>query len=141
MGRTLQGREAMKRPCSKCGIEKKFSDFPHKRHECRDCCAARSLARYHERLNDLRTCKVCGVEKELREFHISHRACKECRAEKRRGNAYHVLSGDEKLKPIDLVACHICSLRGHEPGDPDRCRQPLRSSGLGQQLWVGRGIE
>jgi Zn ribbon nucleic-acid-binding protein len=134
----------MKKECSKCHEWRKFSDFSATRAECKACLAARSLARYHERLKDKRVCAACGVEKELSAFHISHLTCKPCRAERRlrRAREYAGLSGDEKLKPIDLVPCTRCNLRGHEPGDPDKCLQSSKlyqrgagGAGLGGQWW------
>jgi hypothetical protein len=129
----------VKKTCSKCGIEKKFSDFHHyRRNECKACCVARALANYHARLSEKRECKACGIEKELRDFNRSHAVCKVCRSERRREAASaRVLTGDEKLKAIDLVPCSVCSLRGHEPGDPDKC---LGSSKLYQRGAGGAGI-
>jgi hypothetical protein len=40
------------------------------------------------------------------------------------------------LSQLDETPCAVCSLRGHEPGDPVRCRQPLASTGLGVQSWA-----
>lgn len=44
--------------------------------------------------------------------------------------------GGRELAAVDLTPCPRCSLRGHEEGDPDRCLQPLPSTGLGCQGWV-----
>lgn len=135
----------MTRECTKCHESKKFSDFHDRRHECKACYSARKLAYYHARLNEKRTCNTCGIEKELRDFHISHLTCKPCRAEKRlrKGRESAGLSGDEKLKPIDLTPCKTCGLRGHEPGDPDRCLQSSKlyqrgagGAGMGSMWWV-----
>lgn len=35
------------------------------------------------------------------------------------------------LKPIDFVPCARCGLRGHAPGDPDRCLFGSATRGLG----------
>ena len=42
------------------------------------------------------------------------------------------------MRPIDLVPCKACSLRGHVAGDPDRCLQPVK---LGLGGWQFRGEE
>jgi len=42
------------------------------------------------------------------------------------------------LRPIDLVPCKVCSLRGHEAMDPDKCLQPVN---LGLGGWQFRGEE
>ena len=46
--------------------------------------------------------------------------------------------GMRGLRPIDLVPCKACSLRGHVAGDPDRCLQPVK---LGLGGWQFRGEE
>lgn len=35
------------------------------------------------------------------------------------------------LKPLDFVPCARCGLRGHAPGDPDRCLFGSATRGLG----------
>jgi len=135
----------VKKECSKCHVFKKFSDFNLTRNECKPCHSAAMSAAYHERRQrNTRTCNKCGVEKGLMEFNVSHHTCKVCRAEKRRQiEAARVVTRGEKLRPIDLVPCKACGLRGHKPGDPNKClgssqlyQRGAGGAGLGSQWWV-----
>ena len=45
----------------------------------------------------------------------------------------------KELSGVDLVPCKVCGLRGHEPGDREKCigssQLMQRRSGLGGQWW------
>ncbi len=89
---------------------------------------------------ETRVCKECGISKLMAEFHLTHRRCKACRSTARSQllRMENRSTMDGKLNASDLVPCVRCGLRGHEPGDPEKC---IESSVLWQRAREGRSGE
>lgn len=146
----------MKIRCTQCGQEKKFSAFVNGSQACKVC----TLDPWRER-----PCVICGTVFKPQANSPSVAAASVCcrylcskaltrqkreaarppdwtPKRKKKGPALGESRGamDGKLDPLDHIPCPRCSLRGHEPGDPERClsSSPLvgATRGLGGQSWV-----
>lgn len=92
-------------------------------------------------------CVRCGIFKAPTDYYKTHdnrprRTCKRCVLDKMAADAKlktkRVTKGRIVLGPYDETPCRLCGLRGHLPGDPDRCLDigEHRSTGMGNQGWV-----
>lgn len=93
-------------------------------------------------------CSSCGEVKPLVDFHWrsdnrQHRAqCKNCfntiaRSACLQRNPRETTGHMRALTVEEVTPCPRCHLRGHVPGDPERCTRPNDpTSGMGSQWWT-----